>query len=237
MKTVFAVLAAAGLATAASATTYTDSQNELFDNGFGHLDIASVDVTHDANFITFTINVRGSIDAGAGGSNWGKYCIGIDTGSVGGDTTNGWGRNVSWGAGQGIEFYVGSWADAGFPFGGGAELRQMSGLNDGSNTLLDATYTTNTLIQASTAAFSQTLSVSRAAIGMGGNGTFRFDIFTTGGGGADPGVDHLSRGDAATDGWGTQSVSGQFLSYTIPTPGALALMGMGGLIAARRRRA
>lgn len=235
MKTVFAVLAAAGLATAASATTYTDSQNELFDNGFGHLDIASVDVTHDANFITFVINVRGSIDAGAGGSNWGKYCLGIDTGAVGGDAGNGWGRNVSWGSGQGIDFYVGSWADNSFPMGMGGELRQMDGV--GGNTLLDATYTTGTLINGSTAAFSQTISISRAAIGMGGNGTFRFDVFSTGGTGSDPGVDHLSRSDAATDGWGTQSVSGQFLSYTIPTPGALALMGMGGLIAARRRRA
>ncbi|MFO0831798.1 MAG: PEP-CTERM sorting domain-containing protein [Phycisphaerales bacterium] len=236
MKNVFALLAVAGLASAASATTYTDAQNELFDNGFGHLDITSVDVSHDATFITFVVNVRGSIDAGAGGSNWGKYCIGIDTGAVGGDTSNGWGRNVSWGSGQGIEFYVGSWADASFPFGAGAELRQMSGLNDNSNTLLDATYTTNTLIQASTSAFSQTISVSRAAIGMGGNGTFRFDIFTTGSN-FDPGVDHLSRSDMATDGWGTQSVAGSFLSYTIPTPGALALMGMGGLVAARRRRA
>ncbi len=232
MKTVFAVLAAAGLATAASATTYTDSQNELFDNGMGHMDITSVDVTHDANFITFAINLRGSIDAGTGGTDWGKYCIGIDTGAVGGDTSNGWGRNVNWGSGQGIEFWVGSWVDS----GGGAELRQMSGANDNSNTLLDATYSTNTLINASQTAFTRTITVSRSAIGMAGNGTFRFDVLTTGSN-FDPGVDHLSRSDAATDGWGTQSVAGQFLSYTIPTPGALALMGMGGLVAARRRRA
>ncbi len=235
MKNVFAMLAIAGLASAASATTYTDAQNDLFDNGFGHLDITSVDVSHDATYITFVVNVRGSIDASAGGSNWGKYCIGIDTGAAGGDAANGWGRNVSWGSGQGIDFWVGTWADNSFPMGMGGELRQMDGI--GGNTLLDATYTTNTLIQGSTAAFSQTIKISRAAIGMAGNGTFRFDVLSTGGTGNDPGVDHLSRADLATTDWSVQSVSGSFLSYTIPTPGALALMGMGGLVAARRRRA
>ena len=195
------------------------------------MDITSVDVTHDANFITFAINLRGSIDAGSGGTDWGKYCIGIDTGAAGGDTSNGWGRNISWG-GQGIDFWVGSWVDS----GGGAELRQMSGANDNSNTLLDATYVNNLLIQASQTAFTRTIKIDRAAIGMAGNGTFRFDVLTTGSN-FDPGVDHLSRSDLATTDWPVQSVAGQFSSYTIPTPGAAAVLGLGGLLAARRRRA
>lgn len=235
MKKVFALLAVAGLATAAQATIYTDAQNELFDNSFGHLDISSVEVTHDANWITFVVNTRGSIDPGAGGASWGKYTIGIDTGAAGGDSTNGWGRNISWN-GQGIDFWIGTWADNN-GFGMGGELRQMSGANDGSNTLLDATYTTGTLIQGSTAAFSQTIRVSRAAMGLSGNASFGFDVMTTGGSGSDPGVDHLSRSDMATSDWSVQSVSGTFVTYTIPTPGAAALLGIGGLVAGRRRRA
>lgn len=234
MKKTLALLAVAGLASAAQATvTYTDSQNELFDNGFGHLDITSVDVSHDATWITFVVNVRGSIDPNAGGSSWGKYCIGIDTGAAGGDAANGWGRNVSWN-GQGIDFWVGTWADNG-GYGMGGELRQMDGV--GGNTLLDATYTTGTLIQGTTAAFSQTVKISRAAIGLAGNGSFGFDVLTTGGGGGDPGVDHLSRSDLATTDWSVQSVAGNFATYTIPTPGAVALLGLGGLVASRRRRA
>lgn len=232
MKKVLGLLVVAGLASAAQANvTFNDAQNDLFDNGFGHLDITSVNVSHNASSITFVINVRGSIDAGAGGSNWGKYCIGIDTGAVGGASDNGWGRNISWGS-NGIDFWVGSWADNSFPFGMGGELRSQPG-----GALLDATYTTGTLISGSTAAFSQTIVLSRAALGLTGNDTFRFDVVSTGGTGSDPGVDHLSRADLATPGWADQSVAGQFRSYTIPTPGAAALLGLGGLVAARRRRA
>lgn len=231
MKKIFALLAVAGLASAASASvTYTDSQNDLFDNGFGHLDITSVDVSHTATTITFEINVRGAIDPGAGGSSWGKYGIGIDTGAVGGASDNGWGRNISWGS-NGVDFWVGTWADNG-GYGMGGELRSQPG-----GALLDATYTTGLLISGSTSNFKQTITLSRAALGLTGNDTFRFDIITTGGGGGDPGVDHLSQSGLATTDWGVQSTSGQFLSYTIPTPGALALVGIGGLVAARRRRA
>jgi YidC/Oxa1 family membrane protein insertase len=75
-----------------------------------------------------------------------------------------------------------------------------------------------------------------SSLGLSIGDTFRFDVISTGGG-FDPGVDHLSRNDFATDNWGTQSVGGSFLSYTvIPSPGALALLGMGGLMAGRRRR-
>lgn len=239
MKKVLGLLVVAGLASAAQASvTYTDSQNEIFDNGFAHLDLASVAVSHDANTITFVVSSRGSYDAGAGGANWGKFCIGIDVPSnSANDTTNGWGRNISWGSGQGIDFWIGTWTDNSFPFGGGGELRAMSGNDDGSNSLLDATYTTNTLIQVTTTATSQTIVLNRAALGLSGDGKFFFDVVATGGTGNDPGVDHLSRADQATPFWDTQSVAGDFLSYTIPTPGAAALLGLGGLVAARRRRA
>lgn len=232
MKKVFALLAVAGLASAASASvTYTDAQNDLFDNGFSHLDITDVVVSHTASTITFEINVRGSMDAGAGGSNWGKYMIGIDTGAAGGASDNGWNRPINWSGGQGIDFWVGTWADGSFPFGMGGELRSQPG-----GALLDATYTSGLQISGSTQTFKQIITVSRASLGLTGNDTFRFDVMSSGGG-SDPGVDHLSVAGLATTDWSVASTSGQFLSYTIPTPGALALVGIGGLVAARRRRA
>ena len=79
--------------------------------------------------------------------------------------------------------------------------------------------------------------ISLASLNLVIGDTFTFDIITTGGTGGDPGVDHLTRADLATPFWDTQSVAGQFFSYpVVPAPGAIALVGLGGLVAARRRR-
>jgi hypothetical protein len=231
MTKILALLAVAGMSSVAFADNYGDAQNDLFNNGFSHLDITSVDVTHTASTITFEINVRGDMNPGTGGSNWGKYMIGIDTGAAGGASDNGWTRPINWTGGQGIDFWVGTWADNG-GYGMGGELRSQPG-----GALLDATYTTGLLISGSTSNFKQTITLSRAALGLTGNDTFRFDVMSSGGGGGDPGVDHLSRSDLATSDWSVASDSGTLLSYTIPSPSVLALAGMGGLVAARRRRA
>lgn len=232
MRKALVLLAVAGLAGAANAAvTYNDSTGDLFDNGFTHLDIVSVDVNHDASDIFININVLGDIDA----TTWGKYTVGISTSAGFNDTTNGWGRNISWG-GQVIDYWIGTWADDGGS-GFGAELRQMSGANDTSNVLVGATWSANFPGSGSAAGFTQTITVSRASLGLIGDQTFFFDVMTTGGGGGDPGVDHLSRADMATTDWSVQSVSGNFLAYTIPTPGAAALLGLGGLAMLRRRRA
>lgn len=225
MKT-FALIAGLALGSSAMANPYIDATSELFDNGFTHLDIVSVSVSHTATHMTFDVLLNGNINA----TNWGKYCIGINTGAPGADTTNGWGpRPVSWN-GQAINYWVGTWADT------GGEVRQMSGANDGSNTLIDATYNGGTQMSVTALGFHQVITFSRASIGFTGNGTILFDVLSSGGGNGDPGVDHLSRSDMSTPGWGTPSVAGQFLSYTIPTPGSIALIGLGGLAAIRRRR-
>jgi hypothetical protein len=224
-----AALLAAGLAASAQAQmTYGDSQNELFDNGFAHLDIVSVTVNHDASNIYLDVLLRGDVDA----TNWGKTCIGINTSGGVNSSGNGWGRNVDW-AGQGIDYWVGSWADdGGSNFGG--ELRQMTDPAGGGNSLLAATYA-GPGISGSATGNTISFTLSRALMGLTGNDTFTFDVLTTGGG-ADPGVDHLSRADQSTPGWGTTSVAGSFLSYTIPAPGAAGLLALAGLAASRRRR-
>lgn len=225
-----ALVAVAGLGAVANADlTYSDSTGELFDNGFTHLDISSVTVGHDASNIYFTINTVGDVDA----TTWGKYCIGINTpGSVGDSSGNAWGRNVNWN-GQGIDFWAAAWVDdGGSNFGG--ELRRMDNANNNDNTLLAATYGAAGISGTATGT-TVTFTLSRALLGLNDGDTFLFDVLTTGGG-ADPGVDHLSRADRSTGGWGETSVAGTFLRYTVPAPGSMAMLGMGGLALARRRR-
>ncbi len=80
------VLSVSMLAGAALADTYNDTIGDLasptFD-GFSHLDITSVEVTNDANFLYFSINTAGDLDA----VNWGKYIVGMDTGRNAGDNS------------------------------------------------------------------------------------------------------------------------------------------------------
>ena len=245
-KSIVAVGVVSLLVGAAQADVYTDNSGStavggdidpfFFDQGFTHLDITSVEVTNDANFVYFAIQVVGDLDA----TNWGKYVVGLDTGRNAGDNSTdpgSWNRNVDWG--RGITDFVGSWADDGGT-GAGAELRSYDGSSWG---LTDATYLAGTDVQADDSGHSsgiQMLAVSLASLGLSDGDTLEFDVFTTGGG-ADPGVDHLSRNDAATSAWDVQSVAGDFLSYTIhvvPLPNAAlaGLIGLGGLVGVRRLR-
>ena len=54
-----------------------------------------------------------------------------------------------------------------------------------------------------------------SSVGISTGDTIRFDIVSSGDQPTDPGVDHLSRSDQATDGWGTPSASGEFLEYVL----------------------
>jgi len=230
------------LAGSALADTYNDAIGDLasptFD-GLAHLDITSVEVTNDANYVYFSINTAGDMDA----VNWGKYIVGIDTGSNAGDNSTdpgSWNRNVDWG--RGITDFIGSWADDGGS-GAGAELRSFDGSGWG---LTDATYLGGGDVLADDSEHSsgtQILAVSLAALGLSNGDTIEFDVFSSGGG-ADPGVDHLSRGDAATPDWGTTSIAGMFNSYTInivPLPSAAfaGMLGLAGVMGVRvlKRRA
>jgi len=242
-KTLLTAAVLAMIAGSAQADVYADNTGQSVDGGdiaapfvgFDHLDIAQVEVTNDANFIYFDITMVGDLDA----TNWGKYIVGMDTGANAGDNSvdpGSWGRNVDWG--RGITNFIGSWADDGGS-GAGAELRSFDGT---VWSLTDATYAAGTDVQASDANHAsgvQRVAASLAALGLSAGDVLDFDVFSTGGGGGDPGVDHLSRLDESTSDWGVQSVAGTFLSYTVqavPAPGSLALIGLGGLVAGRRRR-
>lgn len=225
MKTVFALVALAGLASAAQAqVTYNDTTGDAI--GFDHIDISSVVVSHDASNIYFSVNNVGSVVS----TNWGKYMIAINTGAANADAGNGWNRPITFG-GQLINFWVGSWADNGGG-GFGGELRQMDGA--GNNSLIAATYA-GPGISGLSSGNTQSFTVSRALLGLTGDQTFSFDVMTSGGGGGDGGVDHLST-SANVNGFGA-SESGTFLSYTIPAPTTAGLLGLAGVVAGRRRRA
>lgn len=222
----------AGAAGLASADTYADASDDIFDLGFSHLDISSVSVSNDATWLYFTIQTAGDLDA----TNWGKYGIGIDTGNKAGFNTNGWNRPIDWG--RDITHWAGTWADDGGS-GAGGQIWTVNS-NTGGWVMRDATYDAATGIQGNDSlhfAGIQQIQLSLAVLGLQAGDTIDFDVISSGGGDGDGGVDHLSNPGLAMGTWGDTSVSGAFSSYTIvPSPASAALLGLGGLVGLRRRR-
>ena len=91
----------------ARAAVYSDPSNDLFDNGFANLDITSVEVTNNGANLVISVTTRGF-------ATWTKYLIWIDTPSKANAAanSNGWGRPASMAAGEGADFFIGSWVDA-----------------------------------------------------------------------------------------------------------------------------
>ena len=219
MKTLGSIAALAVAASALAdhgASIYTDATFDLFDNGFDNLDITSVAMDNDADFLYISVSTRGF-------QNWTKYMMYFDTETTGGTSTNAWNRPVDL-SGASIEYYLGSWVDQ--PTDNSQFVTWTGSEWDWGNVAIS----TN-LVNGNTV----TWTISLASMGLAVGDTFYFDVATSGGGN-DPGVDHLSRSDAATPGWGTASTSGNFLAYTtVPAPGAIALLGLAGLAGRRRR--
>jgi MYXO-CTERM domain-containing protein len=235
MRKIMMAAMVASLAGVAGADVFNDNSGNHLGGGdlhdffasqsFNHLDIVSVGVTNDATNLYFDITLNADLDATA----WGKYAVGINTGNGSTDAGNGWGRNISWN-GQEISHWIATWADDGGSGIGGQVWSYSGGWNlTGGLSGADASQH---------AAGRQIFSVALADLGLSVGDVILFDVVSTGGGN-DPGVDHLSNSAFATDDWGVTSTAGQFLAYTIapiPTPGALALLGLGGLVTSRRRR-
>ena len=202
---------AASVASAASADSYTDASLDLFDNGLDNLDITGVNMSDDGVNLTIAVTTRGF-------QNWTKYMMYFNTTGAG-TTSNGWARPVN--LTSNIDYYIGSWVDAPSD---NAQFWSWTGAWNQTGTLTNS-------VSGNTVSFTMSL----ASLGLSAGQTIYFDVATSGGGN-DPGVDHLSRSDAATPGWGTASTSGNFLAYTtVPAPGAIALLGLAGLAGRRRR--
>ena len=206
------------IAVPAMASTYTDPIGDIATDN-ANLDIASVNVSHTATDISISLEVA---DLGA---DWGKYAIFFDfKGGGSGDNDNPWARDI--GGLEGMDMFVGSWLNDG---GGFEEYYYTPG--GWQATPLGVSMSIdwdNSTINWTIAGFAATLT------GFGAD-TFGFEIATTGGNPGDPAIDLLG-GEDTQPGWGNGSTSTDLSYYTIPAPGALALLGLAGLASRRRRR-
>lgn len=193
-----------------------DSQYDLFDNGFANLDLTGVQVSDDGTTLSIAVTTRGF-------DNWTKYLLFFDTAS-GGTTSNPWGRPIDIGSNE-IDYFVGSWVD------------QPSDNMQFWSRSPTFEWTQSVNLTNSVSGNTVTFNMSLASLGLGAGSTFFFDVATSGGGGGDAGVDHLSNAGVAMSGWGATSYAGTFISYTTtPAPGVIALAGLAGLVKSRRRR-
>jgi hypothetical protein len=215
LKAVFAVLALV-VGPPAFGAMFFDSTGENFD-GNAHMDISSVEITDNGSNISFKISVSaGSITSPA---DWGKYVIGIDTSSGTGDfgspVGNPWGRNIA--MANGTDAWVGSWVDG----GGGFQPW----------TYLGGSWTQNGSGSPVIVGNSTTITTSLASLGLTPGQTFKFDVYTTGGGGGDSANDAVANPNQTITNWpGPYTTpadgSGAALSYTtVPEPVSAAMAG------------
>ena len=205
----------------------SDVDQFFLSQGFNHLDLSAVEAAnHSLNEFEMDILVNGDIAA----TNWGKFNIYFDT-QAGGRTDNPWGRAIT--TGQEADWFIGGWADG----GGGAELYQAT---PGGWTLASATYNPGSVMEvhlgsAAAGVWSMHLDWSMFNLSVGQH--IGLEVATTAGGTSDPGVDHLSLSSIATPNWSTPSVGGSFKEYHVePAPGSVAVLGIAGMLAGRRRR-
>ena len=215
---------------------YNDATGDINPNigtGNGTLDLVRMEVSHTATDLVFALTVNGNVAT----TDWGKFMIGISNGSAG-DTSvngNGWARPINMGSPTGgMTNWIGSWVDS----GGGAEKYSWAPSSWG---LVGATYNSNfgSFAIASGAQSTITYTVSMASLGLAEGNTFFFDAYSSGGGSGDSAVDALANPKYAISSWGgpyTSSSATGIYSYTIPAPGAIALLGVAGLALRGRAR-
>ena len=199
--------------------------------GNGTLDLVSMEVSHTATDIQFKLTVNGNI----GSTDWGKFMVGIaNNKGYGTSTSDGWARPITMSANGGMTNWLGAWVDG----GGGAENRS----NQTGWGVTGATYNGNfgNFTLGAGAQSTITYGVSIASLGMSIGDTFRFDAYSSGGGSGDSAIDALANPNVAVTSWGQAYDSGtsNSFSYTltaIPAPGAIALVGLAGLVARRRK--
>ena len=215
-------------------TTFNDAINDIdpgISTGSGTLDLVKMEVSNTNSDVMFRLTVNGNI----GSTDWGKFMIGIaNNKGYGTSSSDGWGRPITMSANGGMTNWIGSWVDG----GGGAENRS----NQTSWGLTGATYNGNFggFSLSAGAQSTITFTVSIASLGMSIGDTFSFDAYSSGGGNGDSAVDALANPNVAITSWGQAYDSGasNSFSYTlsaVPAPGAIALIGVAGLMGRRRR--
>ena len=226
-----------GLALQANATpgvTFNDAINDIapgLNTANGTLDLVKMEVSHTATDVVFQLTVNGNI----GSTDWGKFMIGIaNNKGYGTSSSDGWARPITMSANGGMTNWIGSWVDQ----GGGAENRS----NQTSWGLTGATYNGNFggFSLSAGAQSTITFTVSIASLGMSIGDTFSFDAYSSGGGNTDSAIDALANPNYAVSSWDQAYNSGasNSFSYTlgaVPAPGAIALIGVAGLLGRRRR--
>ncbi len=210
---------------------YNDSTGDIdpgIATGNGTLDILSMEVSHTELNILLSLTVNGNV----GTTDWGKFMIGIATGGSGTTAGNGWGRPINLDSPiGGMDFWIGSWVDG----GSGAQLWSYnSGTTswDGPGALANFGFTAG-------AQSVLNYTVSRAALGLTGNDAFYFEVYSSGGGVGDSAIDALSNPNVSVTDWGqayTSDMSSGLSLYSIPEPSAVALLGIGALMALSLRR-
>ena len=215
-------------------TTFNDAINDIdpgISTGSGTLDLVKMEVSNTNSDVMFKLTVNGNI----GSTDWGKFMIGIaNNKGYGTSSSDGWARPITMSANGGMTNWIGSWVDG----GGGAENRS----NQTSWGLTGATYNGNFggFSLSAGAQSTITFTVSIASLGMSIGDTFSFDAYSSGGGGGDSAIDALANPNYAVSSWGQAYNSGpsNSFSYTlsaVPAPGAIALIGVAGLMGRRRR--
>lgn len=206
----------------APAAIYNDATGENFTGaGGGILDISSVEVTDTATDLIFKINLTGPI---ANPNDWGNYMVGIDS-VVGGDTAapvgNPWNRPIT--MSSGMDYWLGSWVNG----GGGSQIwnytTSWSGPVSGGISLDTS---------------SLTITAPLLSLGLSAGQSFNFDVYSSGADGNPGAIDALANPNQTINDWGVAYDSGSLVyTYTvtpIPEPSALALIGLGGAVLARR---
>ena len=222
------------LAVSASAAIYTDTAADIdpgISTGGGTLDILSMEVTHNATDLMFSLTLNGNITT----TDWGNFMIGISTGGTGTPTGNGWARPINLDSPvTDMDFWIGSWVNS----GGGSQLWSYNGASwSGPAALGSYSFTpgTQSVID---------YMVPLATLGLSNGDTFYFDAYSSGGGGTDSAVDALSNPNVSVTTWTqtyTSSAGTGLSSYTvsaIPEPATMSLIGLGALsvLGLRRRR-
>ncbi|MCU0772630.1 MAG: hypothetical protein MUE94_12810 [Verrucomicrobia bacterium] len=183
---------------ALKATVYNDVTGETISVPI--IDIVKVEVSNNIADLIFKIDLNGDVVA----TDWGKYCIAIDT-TGGGDTLgNGWNRPISMSAG--MDYWVGSWVDS----GNGVQLWQYT-----------TSWATTGGPNISKSGSNVTITVPFSQMGLNIGSNFTFDVVSTGGGGGDSAIDSLANPAQSVATWaGPYDISSYspLPSYTLVQP-------------------